>query len=460
MELLQCASRGDLDGVKTLIQQVAVNITNRSNQTALYLACENGHAEVAQYLLDHGASVNLGAKPLIAAVRNNKYDCVQLLLKHHAYINCTNTKGESPMSVAFQKHHCSIILLLLQYGAKPPASFGGICAVELLICAKVEHAAVVHQLIDKNFIDLTPERVFLAAFSFAFKHGSIELAQRMLSNDTYSQIDKLYPEAAYYSAKNNWPNILSELLEKKVNSNATVDGQTLLYAACKEGHETVVTLLLNNGADPNIASTSATSKGYSLPLQIAVYQGNTTICDMLLAKGAKLDQSRESLLHTACSGGADEWKSAGEAVDTRSVEHRLSTIRLLLQQGVDVNVISDAETALYRACASQQLQVVQMLLEAGADVNLTSCQRYPVIAAFSAGNAELIDMLLKSGADVKCRNYSNETCLHAFINGYSLTTASQKRDSTPILDVANIIKSLLECGVDINACYLPNQSWV
>ena len=458
MELLQRAGKGDLDSVKTLIQQrVRVDITSRCYQTALYRACENGHAKVAQYLLDHGASVNLGAKPLIAAVRKNNYDCVQLLLQHHAYTNCTNMKGESPMSIALQKHHYSIIPLLLHYGAKPPASLGDI-AVQLLECAKVEHTAVIHQLIDNNFIDLTSDSIFVAAFGFAFKRKSIELAQRLLLKDTYSQIDKLHPEAVYYSAKNNWHVILSKLLEKKVNVNVTVDGQTTLYAACKEGHETIVMLLLNSNADPNIANTFAMSKGYSLPIEIAVRQGNRAVCDMLLEKGAKLNQSREPLLHIACSGGTDVWKSA--AADTKSVEHRLSTIRLLLQHEVDVNAISDkGDTALYRACKTQHLQVVQMLLEAGADVNLTSSRRYPVIAAVSAGNAELIDLLVQSGADVKCSNSNNETCLHVVINGYSLTTASQKpADSATRLDVANIVKSLLECGVDINARCSQNET--
>ena len=74
----------------------------------------------------------------------------------------------------------------------------------------------------------------------------------MLWNQSYSKIDKLYPDAMCYSAKNNWPTILSKLLDKEVNVNALTDGQTPLYAACKEEHETVVSLLLNNGADPNM----------------------------------------------------------------------------------------------------------------------------------------------------------------------------------------------------------------
>ena len=133
MELLERARCGDLDGVKRLIQQqhVSVNTKNRNNQTALYCACENGNTDVAQYLLGKGASVNLGAKPLIAAVRYDHYGCVKLLLQHNANINCTNMKLETPMSVALQKNHYTIILLLLQYGAIPPASLSDV-AVQLL----------------------------------------------------------------------------------------------------------------------------------------------------------------------------------------------------------------------------------------------------------------------------------------------------------------------------------------
>jgi len=61
MELTEQARRGDLDEVKRLVQEqrIGVNIKNKCNKTALYYACENGHTEVAQYLLENGASVHL-----------------------------------------------------------------------------------------------------------------------------------------------------------------------------------------------------------------------------------------------------------------------------------------------------------------------------------------------------------------------------------------------------------------
>ena len=452
MELLEKACCDDFDGVKKLIQQgVNVNTTNRCNQTALYCACEKGCTKVAEYLLDNGASVSLGAKPLITAVRNNHYDCVKLLLQHNANINCTNTKLESPISVALQKHHHSIILLLLQYGAIPSASLDDNITVHLLKHAKVEHAGAIQKLIDKHIINLTSESTCVAAFNFAFKVGCVELAQSLLSNDSCSKMEQLYPDATFYSARNNWPNVLSKLLGKGVDINILTDGQTPLYAACREGHESVVILLLNNGADPNIPNKLRVSEDFLFPLQIAVQHGNVVIFEMLLEKGAKLNQPRdggEPLLHIACSG-TDERNTASEAGEASSVEQVLSIIRLLLQQGQNINALCDVggDTALYHACVSQQMQVVEFLLEAGADVNLTSNRCYPLIAACKAGNVELINLLVKAGADVKCIKWNHETCLHAVIYVYSSTIGSQKS-----ADIANAIKSLLDAGVDVNAC--------
>ena len=218
MELIQLANLGDLDGVKRLIQSgVCVNTRNRCNQTALYFACEKGRTAVAWYLLENGASASLGAKPLITAVRNDHYECAKLLLEHYATVHCTNTKGESPMSVAVQKHHYSVILLLLAYGAVPPASLGCV-AIKLLKHAKLEHAKVVQKLIDQEIIDLTSENIFVEAFDFAFKCGSVELAENMLSKESYSKIHQLYPYAAYYSARNNWPTFCQNCLKKELIS--------------------------------------------------------------------------------------------------------------------------------------------------------------------------------------------------------------------------------------------------
>jgi len=237
---------------------------------------------------------------------------------------------------------------------------------------------------------------------------------------------------------------------KRVSLNALNGGETPLYAACKKGHETIVTLLLNNGADINVKNELYATE-FLLPLQVVVHQGNAAICSMLLEKGATLDQPREPLLHIACSTGTNGWTS-DECAETSTTDQMLSIVRLLLQQEVNVNAFSDkGDTALYRACTHQQLEVVQILLEAGADVNLTSSRRYPLIAACDVGNVELISLLVSAGANVKCSNSSDETCLHALITACSLTRHSQEPTAGVFkVDIVSAIKSLLELGADIN----------
>ena len=174
-----------------------------------------------------------------------------------------------------------MILLLLQYGAIPSASLED-AAVRLLKHAEAEHAKAVQELVDQTIINLTSESIFLAALSFASKFGLVELTDKMLLNDSWSKTDQLYPDAVYYSSKNNWPAVLSKLLEKRVSLNTLTGGETPLYAACKKGHEAIVTLLLNKGADPNVKNElyAATSTEFLLPLQVAVRQGHAAICNI------------------------------------------------------------------------------------------------------------------------------------------------------------------------------------
>jgi len=454
-----------------LVNGAFVDIMNSHQQTPLYIACENGHDEVVECLLDNGASVNVGENALIVAVRKNHYDCVELLLEHDANVNCTDSEGKSSMQIAIQNmqtamqdSYCSyrdsysqrshahahqrkmkLILLLLEYGATVLPSLKDI-SCELLMNAEDDHEKAVQRLIDESLISLKSESTYLAAFDYAFTHGAKELAEKLMMNYSYSGIKQLSTKGAYYSAKHNWPDVLSKLLEERVDINALTCCKTPLYIACEEGHESIVRLLLDNGADPNIQNDSAESthsRDLTFPLHVAVYRANSTIINMLLKRGASLNPPGEPLLHIVCTNASNDaykWKSA----ERRSLEH--AVIRLLLQQGVNVNAISDkGDTALYRACKSRELEVVQILLDAGADINLTSEKLFPLIAACEAGSAEFINLLVKAGADVKCRTRYNETCLMA------IASLSRYFCHWKTAVVGPLVRLLLQQGVDINA---------
>ena len=397
MELFQFTRTGDLIGVIRLIEQrfVDVNTPNRWDQTALYIACEHGHTRVARYLLENGARVSHYGrmyKPLIAAVRYNHYGCVMLLLLKHADANCRNSRAETPVSVALQSHQdVKLILLLLRYDAIPSASLGDDIAVQLLKNAQEQHAKAIEKLIDGSFINLTVESrpTFLEAVDFAFKRGSVQLAKRMLSNDSFSRIEHRYQKAAvYYSAKKNWPDVLSNLIGKGVNINARTEGQTALCAACEQENKDVVSLLLGNGADPNMANELAGDTALSrtsradpqstsgLPLFIAVDTSNSEIVTSLLNAGADANALNARGENVVCFAVETLFLSSCSSLVALEIrKQRLSIVRLLIEHGATFDKqLPYGYSPVYLALAVWKVryerhvvvELVQLMVEHGA----------------------------------------------------------------------------------------------
>jgi ankyrin repeat protein len=121
MSLAYHVERNDIEEVKRLLKQnVSVDERCDGNKTALYSACERGYVEIAELLIQHGASINRRPIPLMAASRNGHEACVQLLLRHNANVHSTNVKGLSAMDGACKNMHFSIVELLLDHGASLP----------------------------------------------------------------------------------------------------------------------------------------------------------------------------------------------------------------------------------------------------------------------------------------------------------------------------------------------------
>ena len=297
------------------------------------------------------------------------------------------------MSIAVHKHPGNIksILLLLQHDTIPSTSFGDDTSVQLLNHAEVEHSKAIEKLIDENLINLTSENTFLAAFGFVFKRaGSVQLAEKILSSDSYPQIEQLYKEAVHYSAKNNWPNILSKLLEKRVDVNALTEGETPLYLACKRGKTEIVKLLLSHGADPNIATVGPHPHTY--PIQAACRCLHYDVVKLLLEYNADVNvrgRSDHTVLHCELI-----------QLFIPYFDKRRDLVQLLLDAGADVNAASEeGETPFYIACSKGFESVVEKMLECGAKVDGNSVQKLPLVAACENKHMSVVQLLLTNGAN-------------------------------------------------------------
>lgn len=109
---------------KLLDKKVDPNAFDSSGNTALTVACNNGHEEIVKLLLENGADPNLkdklyGWNPLFWAIAGKNDPAVTLLIKAGADIEQINPDGYSVLTFAVERSTTTILSLLLGAGIKP-----------------------------------------------------------------------------------------------------------------------------------------------------------------------------------------------------------------------------------------------------------------------------------------------------------------------------------------------------
>jgi ankyrin repeat protein len=147
--------------------------------------------------------------------------------------------------------------------------------------------------------------------------------------------------------------------------------------------------------------------------------------------------------------------------------HEIAKVRLLVQNGVDVNQTQpDGMTALDWAVYHDDLEMARLLIDAGADVKRAN--RYgvtPLSLACRNGNPALVELLLAKGADANASLPGGETALMTAARTGSLATvrllidrdvdvnAKERRGQTAIMWAAaeghaGVVRALLDAGAD------------
>jgi ankyrin repeat protein len=464
-----------------------INAVNLKNQTALHHAVENidngdQAGPLISFLLEHGASINavdLKKKtPLHVAIKNIKQDnrallLISLLLEKGADANATTADGNTPLLLAMARRLWGTILVLLKHGAavdaKDPegktvlhlaAEWGRIELVEWLIEQRVDtkttdlggmtamelavingHENIVQLLANQGNTQPDDQARYLqfARLLTAVKNATSTIVPSLLMDINFdSKGSALLGRKLLEQATANRNMALVELLLEKLSAIVEDEyyEQALLQLAADSGHNAMLALLLNKGA--NIETRSS---GYNsgTALHIATSTGNHPAVQLLLEKGANVNAADNRrltpLMHAAEMGNetiVNLMLQYGAATEVKELtlgstalglavkNDRDAIVRLLLEYGAEVEAINnDGETPLHDAAIGGHLTVMEVLMVQGhANVDAQgSSGQTPLMNAAWKGEDEAVRMLVQKGADVKLKDVLGKTALDWAIYG-------------------------------------------
>ncbi len=195
------------------------------------------------------------------------------------------------------------------------------------------------------------------------------------------------------------------LLDKGANVNAKDkfhDVSALFYAS-HQGHDGIVRLLCERGADANQANSLGDT-----PLIAAARNGHMAIVKLLCEQGV------DPKVRITCKGMKDKTQWAATAIEEAAFHGHTSVVELLLSKGVDIestNTINNYTALLAAASQGHELTVL-CLLKARANVNARSAKGFTALHKAAAFASEaLFCALVARGASLEARTNEGSTAL-------------------------------------------------
>lgn len=448
-----------------------IHMERTAARDALIWACEEGWLELVKHLLAAGIGLNFhqwgnsgGPTPLIIAAKQGNLELVDLLVQHDARVNQIDWVGHATALVAaIASGNIDLVRFLIKQGADVDANADTDMSMTPLMKAcdggRVEAAKLL--IAAGATIDL-PSKYWGTALHFAARHGHVDLLKLLISHgadvDTRNEdgktplicaaeeghADALEPIMQvlenHAQAEPEPPNICKNLDDMLANlawdvaqdwiNDRDNEGRTPLIWASINGHQAVVRILVQRGADIYLGDES--SRG---PLRWACMRGHRAVAKFLLTPMEKFQSFY-------C--GRDHPLAKRDAI-------------VLEQMGVglsDLKSVFDEPDAFMWSCFWGHYDLAKLFLKKGAEVNTWDGQgRTPLILASSGsgaifdywnkeyhikpsikGRERIVDLLIGHGANLD------------FVDSYGMS-ALMWASCWGLVEVVNM---LLEAGANLD----------
>ncbi|KAF3077232.1 Ankyrin-1 [Trichoderma lentiforme] len=284
-------------------------------------------------------------------------------------------EGWTPIHWASLEGHEAVVKLLLENDANPDG-WDRECS-PLKLAVQNDHTAVVRLLLEGA---ANPgDRDLDDYLEHASKTGNIDMAKLLFRWRGHQPNDRYL---LHIAARSGHETMITLLLDEGFDlESQDKEGKTPLQHAAANGHEAVVRQLLQKGANPESKDVEGQT-----PLLEAAENGHDAVVQLLLQKGANLDIK-------------DKW---GRTPLVAAMEHNHeAAAKLLLGNGADLEAKASSLDGLLVIAAEQgHYQIVELLLESGVNPNRKpGANSTALYSAAEEGHIEIVRLLLNKGAD-------------------------------------------------------------
>ncbi|HTM03312.1 MAG TPA: ankyrin repeat domain-containing protein [Vicinamibacterales bacterium] len=428
--IVDAARRGDHAAVRALLKAKAdVNKPSADGTTALHWAVRGNDVELVSMLLAAGAdaraSNRYGVHPLNLAAENGSATAIDLLLKAGADPNMTSDAGEPVLMTAARSGHVDAVQRLIAAGANVNVREPWFGETAMIWAAADNHGDIVRALAaagaDVNVRSTTLDPPVLefprsggpnapfprggwTPLMYAARQGAIGAARTLIALKADLNAVAL-------------PETDVKLTPEDLTAFATGVGTSALVFAIINVHYDLAAMLLDAGADPNVADLAGMAALYAA-------------VDM---NSLQWVQGRPAPILNDRLDGIDLVKRLLAKGAHPSARLTAAPLKRHHDAGSTMN-FGPGTTPLMRAARTNDVAVMRALLEAGADPNLTlpdgtstlmiaAGQGYTglrgegirIVVPTEAGAAAAVTLLLDRGVDVNAINSAGATALHAAV---------------------------------------------
>ena len=291
--LIEAAKRGDFDRVNALLNR-GVNVnhqTPKKQWTALMWAAYKGYRDIVAQLLGRGADPDLqnkeGGTALMIAIQSGYIKIVKELLARGANLNLQDNHGVSALILAAHHGRLEMVKELLDRGVDPNIQYKNGWTALMFVVENNKLLEIAEELLNRGadpYLQNTRGQM------------AIDLARPLVNPN----MAKLFAKFAVAPVITNPTTGISNLMILAANgpmaqlravidlnpaldlNHQDQDGNTALIYAINNRQKENVALLLDRGANPNLANN-----GGGTPLAYAIELNDPEIEQILIEAGAQ-----------------------------------------------------------------------------------------------------------------------------------------------------------------------------